>query len=51
MGWVGFLPAYAFEEFWTLLLCALAVAAPSIYVAWRLRAHRNHKLRCDWLRS
>ena len=51
MGWVGFLPAYAFEQFWTMLLCALAIAAPSIYASWRLKAHRKHKLRCDWLRS
>jgi hypothetical protein len=51
MGWVGFLPAYAFGDFWILLLCALAVAAPSIYADWRLKAHRKHKLRCDWLRS
>ena len=32
MGWVGFLPAYAFEQFWTLPLCALAIAAPGMYV-------------------
>ena len=51
MGWVGFLPAYAFEQFWSIPLCALAVAAPSLYVAWRMKAHRKQKLRCDWLRS
>lgn len=51
MGWVGFLPAYAFEQLWTVPLCALAVAAPSLYVGWRLKAHRKQKLRCDWLRS
>jgi hypothetical protein len=51
MGWVGFLPAYAFEQFWTIPLCALAVGAPSMYVTWRMKAHRKQKLRCDWLRS
>jgi hypothetical protein len=49
MGWVGWLPAYAFEQLWGLPLCALAAAAPSLYVGWRLKAHRAHKLRCDWL--
>jgi hypothetical protein len=51
MGWVGWLPAYAFEQFWSMPLCVLAMAAPSMYVAWRSRAHRAHKLRCDWLRA
>ena len=51
MGWVGWLPAYAFEQYWGLPLCALAVAAPSMYVTWRMKAHRERKLRCDWLRS
>ncbi len=49
MGWVGWLPAYAFELFWVIPLCALATAAPDIYVAWRAKAHRARKLRCDWI--
>jgi hypothetical protein len=48
MGWVGWLPAYAFGALWTMPLCALGMAAPSLYVAWRLKAHREHRLRCDW---
>jgi hypothetical protein len=51
MGWVGWLPAYAFEQFWTMPLCVLATAAPSMYVAWRNRAHRAQRVRCDWLRT
>ena len=51
MGWVGWLPAFAFDQIWTLLLCALAAAAPRLYVAWRYNAHRERKLRCDWLRG
>jgi len=49
MGWVGLLPAYAIDAWWGFPLCALGMAAPGAYVAWRLRAHRKHKLRCDWL--
>ncbi len=49
MGWVGWLPAFAFGQFWTFPLCAAATGAPSLYAAWRLRQHRLHKLRCDWL--
>jgi hypothetical protein len=49
MGWVGLLPAYAFHAFWTLPLCTVAMFAPTLYVQWRMRAHRLQKLRCDWL--
>jgi hypothetical protein len=51
MGWVGWVPAYAFEQWWTFPLCALSMAGPSMYVAWRMKAHRENKLRCDWIRS
>jgi len=50
MGWVGWLPAVAFEQLWTLPLCLLAASAPTLYVHWRLKAHRLQRLRCDWLR-
>lgn len=49
MGWVGWLPAFAFDALWVTPLCVLAIAAPTLYVAWRSRAHRAHRLRCDWL--
>ena len=51
MGWVGWLPAYAFELLWATPLCVLAMAAPSLYTAWRNKAHRQRKLRCDWIGS
>jgi hypothetical protein len=51
MGWVGWLPSYAFEQFWAMPLCAFAMAGPSLYVGWRMKAHRARKLRCDWLRN
>jgi hypothetical protein len=47
-GWVGWLPAYLFDAEWALPLLMLAMAAPTLYVAWRVKAHRAHKLRCDW---
>ncbi|HXD41142.1 MAG TPA: hypothetical protein VN649_11305 [Ramlibacter sp.] len=50
MGWVGWLPAFALEQFWTMPLCAAAMALPSAYVAWRIKAHHARKLRCDWVR-
>jgi hypothetical protein len=49
MGWVGWLPALAFEAPWALPLCGLGVALPQLYVGWRIRAHRAQRLRCDWL--
>jgi hypothetical protein len=49
MGWVGWLPAYAFDALWGVPLCVLAMAAPSLYVTGRLKAHRARRLRCDWV--
>jgi hypothetical protein len=48
-GWIGCLPAFAFDAIWTAPLCVLAIAAPDVYTAWRSRAHRLQRLRCDWL--
>jgi hypothetical protein len=50
VGWVGWIPAFAFEALWAAPLLAAAMSAPTMYVAWRARAHRQHRLRCDWLR-
>ena len=49
MGWMGWLPAFAFGGLWILPLCLAGVSAPGLYVAWRSRLHRQHRLRCDWL--
>lgn len=49
MGWVGWLPALAFDAPWALPLCALGIALPGLYVRWRARAHAARRLRCDWL--
>jgi len=48
MGWVGWLPAFALNALWSMPMCALGMAAPGMYVAWRLKAHREGRLRCDW---
>lgn len=49
MGWVGWLPAVTFGAWWAVPLLAFAMSAPTLYVAWRARAHRQRRLRCDWL--
>lgn len=49
MGWIGWIPAFAFEMPWVYPLCLLAMFAPRLYVDWRLRIHRMRRLRCDWL--
>ena len=49
-GWVGWIPAFAFDALWAAPLLALSMSAPTMYAAWRVRAHRLHRLRCDWLR-
>lgn len=48
-GWVGWVPVYACDLIWALPICVLAMAAPSLYVTWRMKAHRAGRLRCDWM--
>jgi hypothetical protein len=47
-GWVGWVPAFLLDAIWSLPLLILAIAAPSLYVAWRMKAHRERRIRCDW---
>ena len=49
MGWIGWIPAFAFEAPWVFPLCLLGIFAPQLYVDFRSRIHRMHRLRCDWL--
>ena len=49
MGWVGWVPAFAFGAPWAYPLCLLAIWSPRLYVGWRIRAHEARRLRCDWL--
>jgi len=49
MGWIGWLPAFAMDQVLTMPLCLLGIAAPSLYVQWRAKAHREQRLRCDWV--
>ena len=41
LGWVGMLPVAIFG--------VVGIAAPDLYIAWRTRAHRASRLRCDWI--
>ncbi|HVZ43319.1 MAG TPA: hypothetical protein VHA82_05870 [Ramlibacter sp.] len=50
MGWVGWLPAFAFDAVWAAPLLFFAMSAPALYVSWRVKAHRSRKVRCDWAR-
>ena len=49
MGWIGWLPAYAFDAFWAYPLCLMGVMTPGLYVQWRARADANGRLRCEWM--
>src|SRR5687768_16820903 len=40
MGWVGWLPAFAFDAMWATPLCLAGTLAPGLYVAWRIKASR-----------
>lgn len=50
LGAIGWLPALLLGMLgWALAPCGLALAAPTLYARWRVRAHRLGRLRCDWL--
>lgn len=49
IGWVGWIPAFAFDALWIAPLLGLGMCAPTLYVAWRVKAHQANRLRCDWL--
>ena len=49
MSWVGWLPAIALDEAWLLPLCLLGMTLPNVYIGWRVAAHNQQRLRCDWL--
>ncbi len=49
MGWIGWLPAIAFDAAWLFPLCGLGMLMPRLYVRFRARTHRAGRLRCDWL--
>ncbi len=49
MGWVGWLPAFAFEAPWAYPLCLLGMWTPVLYARLRAHAHATQRLRCDWL--
>ncbi len=51
MGWVGWLPALAFDAVWAAPLLLAGMWAPACYVGWRLKAHRSQRMRCDWIAS
>ena len=50
MGWVGWLPTFALDVWWSGPLCLLGMLLPSMYIAWRTRADALNKLRCDWIK-
>lgn len=48
-GWAGWLPAFLFDLWWAAPFLAVAMSAPTMYVAMRIKAHQARRLRCDWL--
>ncbi len=47
LGWVGWFPICAFCEPCAAPVCLIGIFVPSLYVAWRTRAHLRHTLRSD----
>jgi hypothetical protein len=49
LGWVGWLPVLVLDDTWAMPLCVAGTCAPQTYLRWRSRAHRERRVRCDWL--
>jgi hypothetical protein len=49
MSWVGWLPLLILDLTWLLPVCLLGTLLPGVYIHWRMKAHEQRLLRCDWL--
>jgi hypothetical protein len=49
MSLVGWLPLLILDLAWLLPVCLLGALLPSVYICWRMKAHEQRRLRCDWL--
>jgi hypothetical protein len=49
IGMVGWIPALVADAAWVLPFCLASFLSLKTYIGWRMAAHQQLRLRCDWL--
>lgn len=49
MSWFAWMPLVIFEFEWLIPISLLGLMLPNLYIGWRIKAHTQHRLRCDWI--
>jgi hypothetical protein len=49
MSWFAWLPLFIFEYEWLIPFSLMGLMLPNLYIAWRVKAHVQRRLRCDWV--
>lgn len=49
MSWFAWLPLFILEFEWLIPISLLGLMLPNLYIGWRIKAHIQHRLRCDWI--
>jgi hypothetical protein len=49
MSWMAWIPLIILEFEWLIPFSLLGLMLPNLYIAWRVKAHAQRRLRCDWV--
>ena len=49
MSWMAWMPLIIFEFEWLIPFSLLGLMLPNWYIGWRIKAHEQRRLRCDWV--
>jgi uncharacterized membrane protein len=49
MSWFAWMPLFILGFEWLIPFSFLGLMLPNLYIAWRVKAHAQRRLRCDWV--
>jgi hypothetical protein len=49
MSWMAWMPLIILELEWLIPFSLLGMMLPNLYIGWRVKAHTQRRLRCDWV--
>lgn len=49
VSWFAWLPLFILGFEWLIPFSLLGLMLPNMYVGWRVKAHAQRRLRCDWV--
>ncbi len=49
MSWLAWMPLLILEFEWLIPFSLLGLMLPNLYIAGRIKAHMQGRLRCDWI--